>query len=143
MGDRVVLGRRLAGVGAARRIGVELLEEDGRADDPGEGLGADEPLRGSGHHDADAVPGERGEPRELHRLVGGDAAGDADQYSCHWHIVPESGEVRNPPIKDAGAHASDEAGRRQVKEEVGAAAFGREPADDAELTLRPSGGTRN
>ena len=45
MGDRVVVGRGLAGVGAARGIALELAAQDRGARDPLERGGADELLR--------------------------------------------------------------------------------------------------
>ena len=69
--DRVVaLDPGLAGEGAAHRVALELGGEDGRADDPLEGGGADEAPGVLGHQDPDAVAGQRCEARELERLVG-------------------------------------------------------------------------
>ena len=64
MADRVVLGHGIAREGAARRIALELVDEDRRSDDPLERGPADEALRRRRHQRRGprAPPWWRGEP---------------------------------------------------------------------------------
>ena len=83
MRERVVVGLRLAGEGAARRVALELVGEDGRAAQRGEGGGPDEARARGGLHDPHRVASGRREADELKRLVGGDPTTDAEQDPGH------------------------------------------------------------
>ena len=94
------------GIGAAHRVAGELVRQHGRADDSLERGGADEPLGGRGHRDANPVAGERREARELDRLVGGDSTTHTDQDSCHLASVrsgaAKPGRLREQARRIAG-----------------------------------------
>ncbi len=81
--DRIVMGGRLAGEGAAGGIVLELVHEDRRTGQRREGGRADEALRGRRLHGPHAVPGRGGQAHKLQRLVGGDPAADAEQDPGH------------------------------------------------------------
>ena len=65
-----------------------------------ERLGRDEPLRPARRKRQDVVPGGDEQPDELTRLVGGDAAGDAEDDAGHGDILPANrGNGRGPTWK--------------------------------------------
>ena len=77
VGDRIVIGRGIAGEGAAGGIGLELVDQHRRAGHALEGRPADE-LQARGRlDDPHRVPGGGGQAHDLDGLVGRDPAGDA------------------------------------------------------------------
>ena len=70
-------------LGVSGGIGLELVDEHGGAADPLEGRLAHEPQAGGRLHHPHGVPRRGGEADDLNGLVGGDAAGDADQQARH------------------------------------------------------------
>ena len=91
--DRVVLGLRIAGEGAAHRVALELRDQDRRADDALEGGGADEAGGRLGHQHPHPVAGDGSEPGELQRLVGGDPTADAEQDPGHLSSSAAAGRL--------------------------------------------------
>ena len=83
MRERRVLGQRVAGEDAAQRVRLPFGDEHGRAGDAGEGGLADEARGRLGLDHAHAVAGLRGQPRELQRLVGRDAAAHTEKDARH------------------------------------------------------------
>jgi hypothetical protein len=81
--QRRVGGRRVAGEGAAQRVGLPLGDEHGRTGDSGERRGPDEPRRRLRLDHAHRMPGLGRQARELQRLVGRDPTGDAEQNAPH------------------------------------------------------------
>ena len=77
--ERVVVGRGLAGEGAARGVALELVDEDRRAGQRRERGGADEARARRRLDDPHGVARRRREADELKRLVGGDPAADTEQ----------------------------------------------------------------
>ena len=96
MADRVVLGARVAGEGAAQRIALELGDQHRRADDPLEGGGTDEAGGALGHQHAHAVAGDGRQARELQRLVGGDPTTHSKQDSGHRFLLRLRAPMRAP-----------------------------------------------
>ena len=86
--DRVVVGRRLVGERAARRVALELVGQDRRAGQPGERRGADERWLAGRLDDAHRVAGLGGQAHQLERLVGGDPAADAEEDARHGRGPP-------------------------------------------------------
>ena len=86
--ERVVVGQRLAGERAARRVALELVDEDRRAGQRGERGGADEARARRRLDDAHGVPGGGRQADELQRLVGGDPTTDAEQDPGHGGPSP-------------------------------------------------------
>ena len=77
--ERRVLGQRIAREDAAQRVWLPLGDQHRRAGDAGERRRPDEARGRLGLDHAHAVPGLQGEPRELDRLVGRDAAAHTEE----------------------------------------------------------------
>ena len=88
VGDRVVRRRRLARIGAAGRVALELVDEHRRAGDSLEGGAPYELQAGRCLDHAHGVASAGGEADQLHCLVRGDPAGNADQDSSHANRLP-------------------------------------------------------
>ena len=88
MRDRVVRRRRLARIGAAGRVALELVDEHGRAGHALERGSAYELQAGGRLDHAHGVASAGGEADQLHCLVRGDPAGYADQDSGHANRLP-------------------------------------------------------
>ena len=80
--ERLVLGQRVAGERAAQRVALPLVPSTGAPVMRGERRGADEALRASVWMTRTAWPALVARRVELQRLVGGDAAGDAEQHAA-------------------------------------------------------------
>ncbi len=72
-----------------------------RAREREEGLGGDEPFGATRHERVDVVPRLDEQPDELARLVGGDAARDADEDPGHADIVPVGCASRESACADS------------------------------------------
>ena len=86
--DRVVVEGRVAREGAARRVGLELVDQHGRAGHALEGGAADELKARRRLHDTHGVARRRGKPHKLDRFVGGNPPAYAEQDAGH---APPSG----------------------------------------------------
>ncbi len=74
--------------------GVHWLGDHRAAGDRLEGQRADEPPGAAGHHGDDVVPVLLQPARDLDRLVGADAAGDAECDECHVPVLAVRAEER-------------------------------------------------
>ena len=81
--ERRVIGQRVARERAAQRVRLELGDEHRRAGDARERVLADEARGRLGLDHADAVARLQGEPGELNRLVGRDAAAHTEEDARH------------------------------------------------------------
>ena len=83
MADRIVVGRLLARIRAPRGVALPLLDEHRGAGDALERRAAHEPHPGGCLDHPHRMTLLRCETRQLHRLVGGDAAAHTEENPCH------------------------------------------------------------
>src|SRR4051794_37300342 len=95
-----MIGHRVAGEGAARRVALELVDQDGGARDALEGGAPDELERTLGLQDAHGVTGLPGQASQLDSLVGGYPARNSEKDARHARLPLGAVVIRQLVVGD-------------------------------------------